>query len=413
MESQASTRNRLQAPDVLEIFAARPPRLTVERTFIPSTSLILELADKYKACDRTIRDIWNRRSWRDVTRPHWTPEEEASELEEANADPTIAPVKMRKPGRPKGAYGRRTRQGLAGRSKNEQERESETASSSPSQAPASDTTLTPNAELAVPPHAVPDSTFAAVPFVDPTPSFVSQPVYFDPSFSGSLQMASSSAPGAPSSYFSTWQAKVSADVQSLWQGLEHGAAPPAPPHFAAPPQQHFAAPPQQHATHSEVNAWSAAHSHNATDAIYADYSNYASSAHYAGNNASCVSGESFANNEPISNFGDTDCAPAAAHPASLQDDFSASYAHSVDPARAPNDAWLDRLASSHPPQGAEQCDCFLKDWVEAVEHMRSSGKRRVGDKEKEEDDTDASQPFGAQTRKARRPNARKARKVPA
>jgi len=101
-------RTPLSHKAVMEIFAERPQRTEHERTFPVSTRHIKELAKRFCVQDRTVRDIWNRRSWVDVTRPAWTLEEIASDPNERASldEKTLAeviPAQTRKRGRPAGA----------------------------------------------------------------------------------------------------------------------------------------------------------------------------------------------------------------------------------------------------------------------------------------------------------------------
>lgn len=103
--SSNRTKPNLTPDEALTIFALRPKRSEHDRTFLPSAGFCRELALKFKCCDRTIRDIWNRRSWGHTTRPLWT-------LPEIAADPStcdtlddsikarVVPVKDRRQGRP-------------------------------------------------------------------------------------------------------------------------------------------------------------------------------------------------------------------------------------------------------------------------------------------------------------------------
>eukprot|EP00961_Rhodomonas_salina_P150808 2031049-Rhodomonas_salina.1 len=100
-------RNKLSFEVVLAIFERRPLRSEVDGTFVPCAKLCRELSKKYNVQARTIRDIWNRRSWGFVTRPLWTLAEIAAEQGIQDGlnvgSHTIAPVQMRKRGRPHGA----------------------------------------------------------------------------------------------------------------------------------------------------------------------------------------------------------------------------------------------------------------------------------------------------------------------
>eukprot|EP00286_Rhodomonas_abbreviata_P024782 CAMPEP_0181301304 /NCGR_PEP_ID=MMETSP1101-20121128/7349_1 /TAXON_ID=46948 /ORGANISM="Rhodomonas abbreviata, Strain Caron Lab Isolate" /LENGTH=185 /DNA_ID=CAMNT_0023406593 /DNA_START=44 /DNA_END=601 /DNA_ORIENTATION=+ len=101
-------RDKLSDDAVLLIFAERPMRNEDDQTFVTSTKCIQELADYYGIQPRTVRDIWNRRSWGKVTRPAWSIQEIASDPNErALLDETllqaITPARCRKRGRPHGA----------------------------------------------------------------------------------------------------------------------------------------------------------------------------------------------------------------------------------------------------------------------------------------------------------------------
>lgn len=96
--------------DVLQIYSNRPLR-DEDGTFLPSTSRSKELADMYKVSDKTVRDIWNRRSWGKVTRPLWSEAEvaavqsqERSLLSSSSQDKSIVLARTRAPGRPRGSH---------------------------------------------------------------------------------------------------------------------------------------------------------------------------------------------------------------------------------------------------------------------------------------------------------------------
>lgn len=62
------------------------------------------VGQRYKIASRTVRDIWNRKSWIRATRPDWTPEEIAASEENPEVDNAdIIPAQTRKRGRPSGA----------------------------------------------------------------------------------------------------------------------------------------------------------------------------------------------------------------------------------------------------------------------------------------------------------------------
>eukprot|EP00961_Rhodomonas_salina_P149144 2007440-Rhodomonas_salina.1 len=130
--SKASTvKPRLPPETVIEIFSIRPMR-SDDNTFVPPARLCRELSLRYNICDRTIRDIWNRRSWQAITRPHWNQAEIAADpttRHTLDANVEIAPVKGRAPGQPQGAKDTIPRQRW--RSGGSSEDESETASPAP------------------------------------------------------------------------------------------------------------------------------------------------------------------------------------------------------------------------------------------------------------------------------------------
>jgi len=100
----------------VEIFLNRPCRSGQNNSFGPTAKISLALAKKFDVGDRTIRDIWGRRSWVDVTSPHWTEEEKAAGAGVPDSTATagagapdstatpggVVPVKDRKRGRPRG-----------------------------------------------------------------------------------------------------------------------------------------------------------------------------------------------------------------------------------------------------------------------------------------------------------------------
>lgn len=71
-ERALSTPTRDWCPTQSSIYKARPPRSTQDQTFLPATALACQLATRFKALDRTVRNIWNGRQWRNITRPLWT-----------------------------------------------------------------------------------------------------------------------------------------------------------------------------------------------------------------------------------------------------------------------------------------------------------------------------------------------------
>lgn len=104
-------RGSLAIPAVLEVYASRPAR-TTDGMFVPSTEWCKEVAKKFEVSDKTIREIWNRKSWSKVTRPLWTEAEVAAEQEaisqtndgiSGHGDGERAIAKTRQPGRPRGA----------------------------------------------------------------------------------------------------------------------------------------------------------------------------------------------------------------------------------------------------------------------------------------------------------------------
>ena len=52
------------------IFAAAPGR-----TDLGASKSAIELAREYGICVKAVRDIWNLRTWRHATRPHWSHED--------------------------------------------------------------------------------------------------------------------------------------------------------------------------------------------------------------------------------------------------------------------------------------------------------------------------------------------------
>eukprot|EP00961_Rhodomonas_salina_P272402 3681065-Rhodomonas_salina.2 len=65
-------RGYLSQQSVLAIFACRPRVNEETRNTIPSKTTSRELAARYKVSDKTIREIWGRRSWAKVTKPFWS-----------------------------------------------------------------------------------------------------------------------------------------------------------------------------------------------------------------------------------------------------------------------------------------------------------------------------------------------------
>lgn len=103
---RAIRRTSLHEKAVLEIFASRPHRNS-EGVFFPSTAASKDLAKKFHIADKTVRDIWNRRSWSKVTRPHFNDAEVKAEEEKTHgmngSGILVIAAKTRAPGRPRGA----------------------------------------------------------------------------------------------------------------------------------------------------------------------------------------------------------------------------------------------------------------------------------------------------------------------
>eukprot|EP00961_Rhodomonas_salina_P252590 3414149-Rhodomonas_salina.1 len=59
-------RTRLTHKMVVDIYAIRPPRSPVTQTFAPCTQITQAIAAQYDVRERTVRDIWNRHSWREL-----------------------------------------------------------------------------------------------------------------------------------------------------------------------------------------------------------------------------------------------------------------------------------------------------------------------------------------------------------
>lgn len=70
--SDIHNRAKLTVATVLEIYRVRPP---LGQSRVGYTHVTREIANHFSIVDRTVRDIWNRRSWRSTTRPLWTAEE--------------------------------------------------------------------------------------------------------------------------------------------------------------------------------------------------------------------------------------------------------------------------------------------------------------------------------------------------
>eukprot|EP00961_Rhodomonas_salina_P214560 2897756-Rhodomonas_salina.4 len=86
-----SGKPRLSTAAVMQIYAVRPARSPQDQTFVPCTAFTHEVALHFDICDRTVRDIWNRRAWRQTTRPAWSPEEIAADAA-ASSILFVAPV---------------------------------------------------------------------------------------------------------------------------------------------------------------------------------------------------------------------------------------------------------------------------------------------------------------------------------
>eukprot|EP00961_Rhodomonas_salina_P205267 2770987-Rhodomonas_salina.1 len=79
----------------------RPAR-NADGTFKPSSESSHKLAKVHAISERAIREVWNRKSWANITRPLWTEAEVAADLvasEPLNCVPGCA--KKRRVGRPK------------------------------------------------------------------------------------------------------------------------------------------------------------------------------------------------------------------------------------------------------------------------------------------------------------------------
>eukprot|EP00288_Rhodomonas_lens_P014923 CAMPEP_0177698622 /NCGR_PEP_ID=MMETSP0484_2-20121128/5144_1 /TAXON_ID=354590 /ORGANISM="Rhodomonas lens, Strain RHODO" /LENGTH=230 /DNA_ID=CAMNT_0019209737 /DNA_START=18 /DNA_END=710 /DNA_ORIENTATION=+ len=103
----SSRRSQLSAEVVLAIFEGRPKRSELDGTFVPCAKLVRKLSMQFQVKERTVRDIWNRRSWSNVTRPLWTPSEIVAEFGAyKGVNPTfmhVLPAQTRKRGRPMGS----------------------------------------------------------------------------------------------------------------------------------------------------------------------------------------------------------------------------------------------------------------------------------------------------------------------
>eukprot|EP00961_Rhodomonas_salina_P275197 3717765-Rhodomonas_salina.1 len=104
--SHCPRRGQLTADVVLAIFDLRPMRSELDGTFVPCARLVRKLSSQFQVKERTVRDIWNRRSWSNVTRPLWTPSEVVAEFGAFQGDVNfmhVLPAQTRKRGRPMGS----------------------------------------------------------------------------------------------------------------------------------------------------------------------------------------------------------------------------------------------------------------------------------------------------------------------
>eukprot|EP00961_Rhodomonas_salina_P294303 3934455-Rhodomonas_salina.1 len=99
MSDEGSATARLAPHEVVEIYCARPARSPHDKTFVPSSRLVQIIATKFNIGSKTVRNIWNRRQWRNVTKHLWSDDERAAEM--SIADRSIIPAQTRKVGRPK------------------------------------------------------------------------------------------------------------------------------------------------------------------------------------------------------------------------------------------------------------------------------------------------------------------------
>lgn len=98
-------RSPLTSETVCIIFARRPAR-SFEGTYVPCSQLTREICELFDVKERTVRDIWNRRSWAHITRPFCTTAEIAAE--DSGSQPLInagliPAAQIRKRGRPRGS----------------------------------------------------------------------------------------------------------------------------------------------------------------------------------------------------------------------------------------------------------------------------------------------------------------------
>mmetsp|Transcript_55634 Transcript_55634/g.130356 ORF Transcript_55634/g.130356 Transcript_55634/m.130356 type:complete len:383 (-) Transcript_55634:84-1232(-) len=86
------TTNVTVTPEIAwQIFEERPPRCSRDGTFMPCGKFAQLVAARHKTCEKTVKDIWLRRSWRETTRPLWSLDEI---LTDSDAAATIDPSKL-------------------------------------------------------------------------------------------------------------------------------------------------------------------------------------------------------------------------------------------------------------------------------------------------------------------------------
>eukprot|EP00961_Rhodomonas_salina_P103696 1394795-Rhodomonas_salina.1 len=104
-KTQPKQRAVLGKEAVLIIFSSRPRRSDKDGTFLASTESSKGLAATFDISDKTVREIWNRKSWAKTTRPLWTPAEVASTEEHAGmgGNDSLVIAQTRRPGRPRGS----------------------------------------------------------------------------------------------------------------------------------------------------------------------------------------------------------------------------------------------------------------------------------------------------------------------
>lgn len=96
----------LSADAVREIFMQRPPR-NYDGTFKPSSEASHKLAAAHGVTERSIREVWNCKSWINITRPLWTDAEVAAAFAPFGLSKSAGVVaKKRGVGRPKGSKDR-------------------------------------------------------------------------------------------------------------------------------------------------------------------------------------------------------------------------------------------------------------------------------------------------------------------